>query len=471
MPSSFREPKSLPDWLQMDYFRHERVLRRLKGPLVVAAMLLSLVGVTVALAVPRGRQVYQAGPVSRGHAIFADQCAECHTHAFRTAGRFIQVSERPTVSDDACVNCHGEHPHHPAEEAHTAGCATCHREHRGRPALAQVADGHCTACHADLSQAIKKDMVKPNYSDIKDFAGHPDFAMWDKLEKVTAGMDPGRLNFSHQAHLVPLAMPRKGPEAPVVLHKLECGECHQPDAGGLAMQPVRFDTHCAKCHLLQAPLKVEGSDKATREAVEAFRQEPLPHPGPGQSAETVRGVLRDRLTRLAQENPKIVPAGGAAEPERPIPGPRRAPNVSGPAFQWVDEHLGEAERVLFDKKAGCLLCHQELGQAEKRARGLPVLAPPNVPDRWLAHSAFSHRSHQAQPCTKCHEKAPESTTARDVLMPHINDCRRCHNPEVGVRSDCAGCHAYHKPEVRLKGVRTLEECLMEAAKLDGRPRD
>jgi hypothetical protein len=451
MPSSFRTPKSLAEWLQLDYFRRERGLRRARAPLVVAAMLLSLLGVAAALAVPGGRRAYQAGPVSAGHATFADRCEACHTRPFRTAGRFLQASEQPTVSDDACRHCHGEHPHHPAEEAHTAGCAACHREHRGRPALAQVADGHCTACHANLGASVKGGVGR-RFQDVPDFAGHPDFALWGKLP---AGEDPGRLNFSHQAHLVPLGMRENSGEAPAVPRQLGCGDCHQPDAGGLAMQPIRYEKHCAECHALFAPLRVEGPD----EAVKAFREVRLPHPGPGQSAETVRGVLRDRLTRLAQEHPAVLGRQEAAEPERPIPGPRRAPPASREVFRWVDEHLGQAERVLFDKKSGCLLCHQELGRPERRPRGLPELALPNVPDRWLAHSAFSHKSHEAQECSKCHKGVTESTTARDVLMPHVDDCRGCHSPASGVRSDCAGCHSYHRPEARLKGARTLDECL------------
>ena len=44
MPSSFRTPKTLADWLQLDYFRREPGLRRLRTLLVVGAMVLCLLG-------------------------------------------------------------------------------------------------------------------------------------------------------------------------------------------------------------------------------------------------------------------------------------------------------------------------------------------------------------------------------------------------------------------------------------------
>jgi hypothetical protein len=433
MPSSFRTPKTLAEWLKLDYFRHESGLRRARSLLVVAAMGLCLLGVAVAVALPRGRQVYQAGPVSSGHAGFGDHCEKCHTEPFRTAAHFAGAGDRPSVGDDACRSCHPGHAHHADEEVRGAHCAACHREHRGHTALARVADGHCTDCHSDLGRAVKEG-VTVRFRNVPDFAAHPEFALWGGPQAPT---DPGRLNFSHHDHLVPLAERGDDPAAPPALRQLACGDCHQPDAGGLYMQPIRYEKHCAGCHPIFPALKEGG-------AADAFRKTRLPHPGPGQSAETVRGVLRDRLTRLAQEHPAVMKGQAAGEPERPAPGDRRAPPVDEEVFRWVDRNLGEAERVLFDKKGGCLLCHQEVGDREKRPRGLPELAAPNVPERWFSHAVFSHRSHQAQGCAECHKGAAESRDAADVLMPRLEDCRRCHNAGSGVRSGCADCHAYHK---------------------------
>jgi predicted CXXCH cytochrome family protein len=427
MPSSFRTPKTLADWLRLDAFRREGGLRRQRAALAAGAMAACLLGVAATLALPGGRRAYEAGPVSRGHAEIADRCEKCHTQPFRTAARF--AGDGPTVSDDACRACHGKHAHHADEEARSTRCAACHREHRGPTALALVADDrNCTGCHADLARSVKAG-EPVRYQDVPDFAGHPEFDLWrnDKRRR-----DPGRLNFSHHDHLVPLGLRGQDGKLPPVLRELGCADCHEPDAGGLFMQPIRYEKHCAQCHDLFAPL--DGG-----QAAQEFRRTRLPHPGPGQSAETVRGVLRDRLTRLAQEHPEVMT--GAAEPERPLPGGRRAPPVSAEVFRWVDRHLGEAERVLFDKTAGCLLCHQE----EMRRNGLPHLATPDIPERWLSHSTFSHRSHQAYRCAECHPGVENSKDAADVLIPRIGDCRRCHNADSGVRSGCVDCHAYHRP--------------------------
>jgi hypothetical protein len=121
--------------------------------------------------------------------------------------------------------------------------------------------------------------------------------------------------------------------------------------------------------------------------------------------------------------------------------------VSGEAFAWVDRQLAGSEKALFDHTGGCRLCHQELTHPERRPAGLPQLARPNVPARWFAHARFSHKSHEAlaSGCAECHKGVNESRTAQDVLLPRLEDCRGCHNPATGVRSDCAGCHGYHKP--------------------------
>jgi hypothetical protein len=438
MPSSFRTPKTLAEWLKLDYFRRESGLRRARTLLIAGVITAALLGVAVSFALPRGRQVFQAGPVSSGHASFGDQCEKCHTEPFRTAAHFVGAGDHSSVSDDACRSCHRGHAHHADVGARSAHCAACHREHRGHTALARAADGHCTACHSDPGGSVKSG-VKVNFRNVPDFAAHPAFKLWSGPEAPT---DPGRLNFSHHDHLVPLTVKGEKAGAPPVLRQLDCADCHQPDAGGLYMQPIRYEKHCYDCHPIFPALKDgKGAD-------DVFRTIRLPHPGPGQSAETVRGVLRDRLTRLAQEHPAVLKGQGADDPERPIPGSRRAPPVDEEVFRWVDRTLGDAERVLFDKKGGCLLCHQEVGDPQQRTRGLPNLAPPNVPDRWFSHSVFSHRSHQAQDCEDCHKEARKSRDAADVLMPRLDDCRKCHNADSGVRSGCADCHAYHTPEVR-----------------------
>ncbi len=46
-------------------------------------------------------------------------------------------------------------------------------------------------------------------------------------------------------------------------------------------------------------------------------------------------------------------------------------------------------------------------------------------------------------CADCHD-AEQSKQSGDVLMPTIDECKKCHNATEGkARSDCLECHGYH----------------------------
>jgi predicted CXXCH cytochrome family protein len=111
---------------------------------------------------------------------------------------------------------------------------------------------------------------------------------------------------------------------------------------------------------------------------------------------------------------------------------------------FFNSQLPEAERGLFHLAGGCAYCHLEKKRAgPPRAIGdLPEYLKTDIRERWLPHARFGHDSHRMLGCTQCHDAEKSSQTA-DVLMPRMETCARCHNPKVGVRSDCAECHRYH----------------------------
>ena len=121
-----------------------------------------------------------------------------------------------------------------------------------------------------------------------------------------------------------------------------------------------------------------------------------------------------------------------------------------------------AEDVLFRKGGGCVFCHIE----EKRTGGgdeldpLPVYKKTAIETRWFKHARFNHERHRMLDCTECH-KAKESAKTSDVLMPTLEKCQNCHQPSVGVRSDCAECHNYHDRFTKhdLHKSMTIEKCL------------
>jgi hypothetical protein len=436
-----RDPKVLSEWMDLDYFRRPRRLRLLRGRLAWATLLLGVVGVWAVLRAS-DRRVFQAGPVSTAHAMFNNDCAACHTESFQALKRLWHGSEGlPSVKDESCKNCHDGAPHH-EQQVSSPNCASCHREHRGRAVLAQVADGHCTACHADLR---RKDGEPPEVQNVSDFTSHPEFALW----RGKPPEDHASLRFNHQAHLKETGV--LGPDRKPV--KLECGSCHQPDAERRYPLPVNYEKHCASCHALTFQVAGDWKDEKVRKAAEQFAREPAPHKAPA----VVRALLRERYTRFVQDNPAVLDPKLRPPPERPIPG-RPPPPVTKEEWNWVTLQLRETERVLFDGPGGCRYCHRPAGEPARDR--LPEYAPTRVPARWYPQSVFNHDSHRLLACTECHP-APASTATRDVLVPRIATCQQCHHPGQGARSDCVTCHRYHDRanERSPNGRRTIADCL------------
>jgi hypothetical protein len=129
------------------------------------------------------------------------------------------------------------------------------------------------------------------------------------------------------------------------------------------------------------------------------------------------------------------------------------------------------EQVLFGPEAlgGCRLCHvvadSHAEPTEGAFAGEWEVAKPNIPERWMARSRFSHDSHRFASCTACHYQdsssgpsrpVTKSVTTSDVLMPSIAACRTCHAEHAtiplagvgrssrGVAARCVDCHEYHR---------------------------
>lgn len=477
MPSELRTPKTLADWVDLDYFKRPRTLRRAGGWAMGVALLGSAAYVAWAVALG-SPTAFQAGPVSAAHALFNHDCKQCHENAFQTFGRLWRFnSDVRSVPDSACIKCHSGPIHH-ATAVGERSCAGCHREHRGHPSLTRIDDLHCTSCHADLK---RNDGRPPEFDPhVTAFAAglHPEFRLFKNGEPT----DPGHIAFSHKKHLVadgvwtideePVKAQRQKvvamgfatvPDVPGELKlrkKLDCQDCHQLDEAGRNMQPIRYETHCQACHPLSVQLLIPaGKEERLSELARRFGETPAPHPAPTQTAEVVRGTLRDRLARFiqAKENQGFLGTAPERGFDRSVPGTPPSLPLSREEHGWVNEQLGLVERLLFDGAGGCRYCHRE-NQPANRPAGLPDYEPSDIPSRWLRHAVFSHRSHQMLACSACHP-AGGSDRAGDVLLPRVQTCLDCHGAgRQMARSDCVECHAYHDPRGRpaFRGTLTIE---------------
>jgi hypothetical protein len=301
-----------------------------------------------------------------------------------------------------------------------------------------------------------------------------------------------------------------------LLAEQTCTFCHQPDGARHYVLPVRYEDHCAGCHALTT--RPAGDWPA--DDVRAWAAEPLPHPGRSQTAAVVRGALlarywkliaglvpdapqlprpplldrplppltaeqRERVRSLAEQTEKDLFPAATGGQTRQQTGDLVRRLTDGTADDGV---LGDLEHPLFVLRGGCSYCHERTGT---RPDGLPEYAPPRLRDRWeglafpqplpgppggrrpndaeqaarnrwFPYARFDHASHRLLDCISCHKNAATSSKTADVLMPAIADCRACHNPQVGVRSDCLECHDYHdraRQPRSLRGPFTIDDAL------------
>src|SRR5712675_2013408 len=96
-----------------------------------------------------------AGPISRAHANFGNDCKKCHDPRLIVEGpltpeRFRQVVEdrfhhgiplQPL--DNKCQSCHQQHSLHEPNVVQNRSCSVCHQEHKGATSMRAVASLEC----------------------------------------------------------------------------------------------------------------------------------------------------------------------------------------------------------------------------------------------------------------------------------------------------------------------------------------
>lgn len=417
-----RSSKELAKRLRFDHFpRSDRVQRWYFAVSLVA--IIAGLGLWQSLDQRVGQRLYSPGPVQASHATFGDRCQRCHS-GFRA------------VKNDACTECHALGSHSELETS-VPECLSCHMEHRGPQDLHAIGARACVECHGNLASKRPASIETA----VGSFASHPQFA------PLRGRGDLAAVRFNHRLHLSSTKVP--------AADKLACASCHQPAADGGLMQPIRFATHCQRCHRQQPPNPFG--------AIEA------PHAAP----EAIRAALQAQLLTIAAEAPDRI---FAPRPSN-LPGvaPRAPLAAAATLRDFNAEWRARLEAALYqpfdptspllEHNHYCFLCHVESGSRADSAtvpQPLAVLEETKIPGRWLQRGGFAHRAHDRLACSTCHAAVEQSEQTSDVNLPGKEVCQRCHVDGVrqSAGTQCSLCHLYHDtskhPELRKAPPVTFE---------------
>jgi hypothetical protein len=472
----------------LDYFKRPNLWERRKLVLTLAAVLIAAVWWTAGALLGRQAALHAPAPVASVHQTWNNQCDVCHASfqpVRRDALPTLWQGGTP-VADHKCETCHAAAAHQAAEiKTEVPSCASCHHEHRGEEAsLLHMADRTCTECHAAIDrhtdpQKLKVQTAHEQVADVTQFDKdhHPAFR--------SAQTDPGQIIFSHFRHMMPGLREHgeKDKQPPMLLSnidpqhrqryrrtgqkdddlvQLECSSCHVPDGGdfglkqvagmprsilparstGAYMLPITFENQCQACHALQCDPDNPASTVAHRQSPEQLR----------------RTLQESYAAEYFAENPKLFEM---FIPPAPLPNQPLVPDAQK-AAQFIKKKIETAEQNL---KAVCSHCHR----GADRPVSQPVAAA-NLPAVWLRAARFDHRAHRAIDCRACHaaayaDDAKASKDAKDVMIPQIDVCLKCHapgngsttDPQGGARFDCVECHRYHNGAAPLAGPGAKSE--------------
>jgi predicted CXXCH cytochrome family protein len=395
-------------------------------------------------------ETWSTGKLSQVHASLENNCQACHQQPF------------VSVRDDACAACHTTvHDHADPRRLAAAkaapdlsgraqiavagtfnvpqgSCVQCHTEHEGATAMPVTQQRFCSDCHNGLDTRLTDTKIL-NATDFG--TDHPQFrpavmtnpegprAIVQRVSLDARPLEDNGLKFPHDLHLsrtngvAQMARTMRAEQG--FGDALACANCHTPDDSGARFKPVDMEKDCAMCHSLAFD-RIGGTVRTLR------------HDDPKQVIADLRAYYRAtgpvRPTNLEGMSRRR-PGDFAAD--------RTAVN-----FSWAAAARGgQAEaaiRSIFSKGGACFDCHRVTQPGTNGSVSYGIV-PARQPDRYFRKGWFDHASHETETCQSCHA-AETSSSASDVLLPKIADCRECHGGEAAkkaVPSSCAMCHDYH----------------------------
>ena len=446
------------------------------------------------------------GRLSENHALFANDCASCHTPG-------------KGVTNANCLSCHQKsgdartftfarhYEYHSGDVDRAAPkdqemtCASCHTEHKGRAQpLQRVADGKCVSCH-----------------EIGSFAsGHPQFQfVRDTLS------ERANLRFPHVLHVREVMDRDSLPEA-----EASCLNCHVPRPDGRSFESISYKS-CDGCHLGSSestpyvPLRLTSNpgvntideirrsgapgsqwadhwnaNEVTLQSGQA-RKSPVYHADPWilTNLKRLRQELYpgSELADLLSTSADVTPANARAvyreairtlrtqiEQIRGDPAPevQREVTMLNRLMQELENRLDQpftpldetkfavtegnrdpskdarAYRILIDSLTQpCQTCHLVENATIRR---------PQTDQRSLVRAEFNHRAHVTHArCLDCHsmipireslaqdtDPEPERDRAEILNLPPIATCQNCHT-KTAAPIRCASCHLFHPDKSHL----------------------
>ena len=376
---------------------------------------------------------WSPGKLSLAHHALESRCEACHVRPFES------------VRDAACLSCHKDVHDHAAPVrlagargdpplgerflqtvAHRFGkpgpgaCVECHREHESAGRIELPRQQFCAGCHGSLRDRLA-DTKLGNAGDFGTL--HPQFTpqiVTDPgsraMSRISLDDNPRENNglaFPHKLHLDPLGGVAKMASTLRAERgygsQLACKDCHHPTEDGVRFLPVRMERDCETCHSLVY-------DRV----------------GP-----TFRTLKHGNI-------PQMIADLSVAKPSWPVASARRRPGeyaVGRPYYSnFAPPGGGSLLQRAFTRKGVCGECHTPVFNGA-RVSVLPVTQPA----RYMLKGWFDHKDHRQETCASCHH-ASTSSSASDLLLPKIAECRTCHLGEgsrAPVPSGCAMCHSYH----------------------------
>lgn len=476
----------------------------------------------------RGDQTpFSPGPLTSAHAMWdGNRCGWCH-ESNPGGGFFKEVSDNACLRcHDAAIHDPNQATlvslNADSKPAHSANCTSCHQEHRTHEQLISRSNSTCVQCHGDLvpNSRDHSPAVQPHVTAFA-IGSHPPLGRsltpdkrWSASPQPLS--DPTPLRFNHARHQTEVK--------PLAGETANCTQCHRPgaeSAGGGAkyFAPVSYQRDCATCHRLGIDEKSllvvpHQSMDIVRLAIKGIASDPatplraaldrLPEKERKTALNKVQRVKKSAFSsEMVTKTVTLTPEQWVQDAVKTLNG--KFPGTTGRLDAAAVETAIVRQARNGGSNYGCVLCHdlsdspaanrlRELAgppmnaSAIERIRAipspttLPATTPTTVapaietpvetlptglsggPRRWYVHSDFDHRAHQSASCLECHGQAKTSTETRDVLLPSLESCVRCHAPKAsdgtgGAETSCLACHRYHEhvSERSMNGVLKSDE--------------